>query len=629
MRAGGWRHGLGGAAILAAALLWTGWLGQQHVAGLRSLVDRFEEPLTDLRLRLAGPATPPAEVVIVAIDDETVAAEGGYPLDRSRLAFLLSAIRTAGAKTIGLDILLADPGNAISDAALARALAGGHSVITAAGRFAPGDARLASMPRLDGELRPLAAFEAASSVGLANVSTNDAGTPRHLPLVFASPTGPLPGFALRAAALHRGVDPRLSTDHVAIADHVVPLDIGWHLPLRLFGPAGSVRTIGAEAFLRDGAVPPSLEGAIAIVGVTATAVGDTFGTPFDAVTPGVEIQASGIATLLGGPGLVRTTTLRWIDVAVALLLAGAGTLIVLGVPLTRGLPLVALVLAAFAAANAAIFAAGIWMSAALPLVSALPPLAAAVLRRQTLERRRARAAEEAEASLRRFQPLAIAERIAHDPAFLRQPVEQLAAVLFVDLSGFSGRSETIGPARTQDLLKAFHTLIVDVVEAHDGLVLNFMGDGAMIVFGAIEPAPDPAGRAIRAAQALFSRASRWLGRETPDGRGLGLRLGLHLGPVVLSRLGHEHHQQISISGNTVNLASRLMEVAKIEGATMVASAALLDALDASGPSIDPPDDRRAVGIRGLREHVVVGLWYPARDREDREADRSGSHRDER
>jgi adenylate cyclase len=44
-------------------------------------------------------------------------------------------------------------------------------------------------------------------------------------------------------------------------------------------------------------------------------------------------------------------------------------------------------------------------------------------------------------------------------------------------------------------------------------------------------------------------------------RQLGARIGLHYGPVILSRLGADTHQHITASGDTVNVASRLLEVA--------------------------------------------------------------------
>jgi adenylate cyclase len=85
-----------------------------------------------------------------------------------------------------------------------------------------------------------------------------------------------------------------------------------------------------------------------------------------------------------------------------------------------------------------------------------------------------------------------------------------------------------------------------------------------------------------------------------------LRIGLHHGPVVVSRLGHDTHQQITIAGDSVNLASRLMEVAKQETATIAASAALVAAM--AMPPSPAPDARRTVPIRGRSGEVEVALW---------------------
>ncbi|WP_224003273.1 adenylate/guanylate cyclase domain-containing protein [Aureimonas sp. SA4125] len=594
-----------------ATLAWVAWLGGQHLRGERSPADVLEEPLTDWRTLLAGPVTPPGTVAIVAIDDATVAAEGGYPLDWRRLAGLLDALRAAGAQTLAIDILFVDPQAATSAAALARALSAGPTVIAAAGRFAKEGKGTAGAPLVIDQLRPLRAFEKVADVGLANVATTVGGTPRHLPLLFMGEAGPVPGFALQAAALRQSADPILAENRVQIGDVSIPLDLNWHLPIRFYGPAGSIRTISASTFLSGEDNAPRLDGMIAVVGVTATAIGDTFGTPFDPATPGVEVQATGIAELLGGPRLVRNDVVRQTDVAMAMALATGGTVLALCLPLTQSLPIMVLGLTIVLAGTAVAFSSGIWMSSGLPLVATVPPFAAAAFRRQIGDRRTARAAADAETELRRFQPAAIAERIAHDPSFLQEPVEQHAAVVFIDIAGFSTRSEAIGPVRTQNLLKGFHTLVVDVVESHGGLVLNFMGDGAMMVFGALDTAPDPAGRAFRAGAELSSRAIEWLEHLARDGHGLSVRVGMHFGPVILSRLGHRDHQQISVSGNTVNLASRLMEVAKLEGAVLAASASLLNAVEPSRVLANPPDMLRPVDIRGLREKVIVGLWIEA------------------
>ncbi|WP_206455157.1 CHASE2 domain-containing protein [Aurantimonas marina] len=582
-----------------------------HLVAERSFVDRIEEPLTDLRLLIAGPRRPPAEVVIVAIDDDTVAAEQGYPLARDRIADLVRAIAAAGARALAVDILFIDPSTAFADTALADALAAIPSVIAAAGRFDRTHGQAISAPATADELWPLAPLTGAASVGLVNVSTDGGGTPRHLPLVFQTSRGLMTGFALRAAALRAGAEPVLGLTTVTVAGSRVPLDAGWHLPLRFYGPAKTIPTVSALGFLSTGGSRPPLSGRIAVLGVTATAVGDTFATPFDPVTPGVEVQATGIAQLLAGAGLVRDAGIREIDASLALLLAVGGVLLVSLIPLTYALPIVALALVIVLGATTFLFGQGIWMSAALPLAASVPPVALTTFARQMHERRQARLVLQAEEALRRFQPAALAERIADDPSFLSTPVEQAAAVLFVDLAGFTSQSERLGPAMTRAFLKQFHTLLVDDINAHHGVVMNFMGDGAMIVFGVADDTADPAGRAFAAGFALARDVGAWLERQGASGDDPGIRLGLHFGVVSLSRLGHDSHQQISVSGDTVNLASRLMEVAKSAGATIAVSMDLIDAMEGNFADFGEPDDVRTVDIRGRRQSVDVGLWRGA------------------
>ena len=86
-------------------------------------------------------------------------------------------------------------------------------------------------------------------------------------------------------------------------------------------------------------------------------------------------------------------------------------------------------------------------------------------------------------AFRRFQSPAIADTLAKNPRFLLEPVQQNAAILFVDLSGFTGLSEQLGAQRTRDFLKEFHSIIEDEALRYNGYVESFMGDGAMLVFG--------------------------------------------------------------------------------------------------------------------------------------------------
>ena len=596
--------------LVAAALIlgsgWTGWLGIQHLRGSASVLDRAEAVFADLRLLAAGVRPAPADVAIVAIDDATVDAQGGYPIDRASLAELIELIADSGARGVAIDLLFVDEGRSDGDAALASALAAAPTVIAAAGRFdAPSPS---AVPRSSDELWPIAGLVEASSVGLVNVATDAGGTPRHVPLVFQTNRGPVPSLVLRAAGLFGGSDPVLASGGVLVDEVLRPVDFGWHLPLRYLGPAGTVDTVSGLALSENrDAVASRLDDRIVVVGATATGVGDRFGTPFEPVLPGVEVLATAIAHLIDGSGLTRNVQVRRIDLAAALVLTIAGVLVVSAFPLVAGLGLFAGLVLGWLGATAIAFAHGYWFSATLPLAGAVPAVGAFAAVRQLHDRRKAHLVARTAETLSRFQAPALARRLTDDPTFLREPVERQAAILFIDLSGFTRLSERLGPARTEAFLREFHSLVVEQAHAHDGCVMSFMGDGAMILFGIPDPASDDAARALDAAQSLVAATRAWIagrdaGAETP-----GLRVGAHLGPVILSRLGHASQQHITTTGDSVNVASRLMEVGKANGAVIAASVDLISAAGRPGPW-GQADIAKEVAIRGRRAPMIVHLW---------------------
>jgi adenylate cyclase len=595
--------------ILAA--VWVAFLAVPHLGGWRSPLDALEATLADLRLLMAGPTTAPADVVIVAIDDATLAETGvGFPLPRARLADIIRNITAAGPKALAVDILLLDAKDGATDAALAEALARTPSVIAAAGRFT--DARnVAGLPQTTSELWPQPVFANAASVGLVNIVTDSSGAPRHIPLLYFTSHGLQPSLVLQAAALYLGAQPEIAIDQMRIGTRAIPTDFGFHLPLRSIGPTGSVRTVPARDFLSP-TDNKALTSKVAVLGFTASAVGDRFVTPFDPVTPGVEVLAGAIGQLIGNGGLQRTAAIRNWDVAATGTLAVGGAIAVAYLPVSFGVSAAAGALALWLGAVCLLCAEGYWFSAALPLAGSLPPVIGVSLARHLYERRQAWRSRRAAEMLRQFHPPALGDRIAHDPAFLREPVTQHLAIVFVDLAGFTQMSEALGLTATRDLLKRFHSCVAHEVEACSGVVLNYMGDGAMAAFGLPEPHQGDADNALKAAFALVA-AVHGLTLPTDRTSGSVVRVGLHFGPAVVSRLGHETHQQISISGDSVNLTSRLLEVAKVEAATIAASSDLLSAMTSAAEPA--PDDRRTVSIRGRTARVEVALWafpLPAR-----------------
>ena len=389
----------------------------------------------------------------------------------------------------------------------------------------------------------------------------------------------------------------------AASDHLYQLMVYHALP----GKAPALESIFRDVSERHrGDVDAeSLRGQIVVVGVTVMGLGDTFATPFDRVAPGAEIFATAISNLLSGKTLARTPSTRRIDAAMA---AGLPMAMIAFMAMRRaavGFAIAALVLVLWAAGVFLAFLNGYWLSVALPLATTVPLVIGYTGARFLVERQAGRKSAAERAMLAKFQSPLLVDHLLHEPHFLDEPVRQDIAVLFLDLSGSTGATEVLGPERFRDLLSAMQTLVDQEVTAHGGVVINYMGDGVLAVFGLPSPRGDDAARALTTAESLYTSVASWLADQPPTARDrLDFRIGVHFGPAIMSRLGSPTHQQITAAGDTINVASRLLEVAKQQRCRLVITEDLLAAAGATLPqaNVDAP---LTVSIRGRTNSLNV------------------------
>jgi adenylate cyclase len=388
------------------------------------------------------------------------------------------------------------------------------------------------------------------------------------------------------------------------------MDLGYHMPLRFYGPEGSFKRISAGQVLRGDLDPEALRGKLVIVGVTAAGAADSFATPFDRVAPGVEIFATAIGNLLAGDGLARTPSTRRMDAAAAIALP---VLMIALMAMRRpaiGLSLASLVVALWLAAVFVAFVNGYWLSVAAPLAAVVPLTMSFAVARSIVERRAGTRLAAERSTLARFHSPALLDHLLKEPDFLEKPVRQDVAVMFLDLSGSTAVAEALGPEWSRDLLSEMQTLVEREVTAHDGVVINYMGDGVLAVFGLPKPRSDAAARALAAVEALHESMTAWLAKLPPAaGERLDFRIGLHFGPAILSRLGSPTQQQISATGDTVNVANRLLEVAKEQHCRIVVTEDLFQAASAT-PTVSATSDAGTyapliVSIRGRASDLAI------------------------
>ncbi|MDA9403443.1 CHASE2 domain-containing protein [Bradyrhizobium sp. CCBAU 45389] len=601
---------------LVLTALWGAGIYAAHANGHLRFLDRLEATLTDWRTQVRGVQAPPDLVTIVAIDDTVVKRGGSYPLPRADLARVVDTIVQFKPKVVAIDLLLVDRSAAIGDATLASTLATGPMVLAAAAIFpsasetvAPGSqGPLAVLPQAERFLLPLPAFADHAEVGVVNVATGQSGSPLSVPMLFRTHDKVELSFPLRVATRALDKPLTIAPDHLMLGDRAVATDSDFALPITYYGPRRTIRTVSAQSIFDGTLNRAAIENRIVVIGASVAGGGDFYPTPFDSLMPGVEVISTAITHLVAGDGIMRDRKVHIADALIAILLP----VLLVGLLAWRrsalGLVAAAVVMIAWAGLNLFAFTHGVWLNAATTLAATVPPVAVFAGVQLWAGSRKAQYLTAKSRSLAQFQAPAVQEWLARDPDFLAKPVRQNAAVVFIDLSGFTALSERTDPDALRDILNAFHARIDQAATACGGIVTGFLGDGAMILFGLPGAMPDDAARALKCAIELHRSVDRWIASLPPAiGDQLGFKIGAHCGPIVASRLGGSH-QHITATGDTVNVANRLMEVAAQNGAQLALSDTLLDAADFLG---DPDSSLRGplrTQVRGRSGTVAVWFW---------------------
>ncbi len=221
--------------------------------------------------------------------------------------------------------------------------------------------------------------------------------------------------------------------------------------------------------------------------------------------------------------------------------------------------------------------------------------------------------------LRRFLSPAAVERVMRESADSALSLGgQLVTVtlLSADLRGFTAMSDALAPSEVVEQLNAFHGAMLEQIDAHDGALDKFMGDGLLVVFGLEQLSQKelgPAGksgdnggiRAVACARAMQEALARHNGERAKRALpALKMGIGVHTGPVVAGNIGAPGRRlEFTVIGDAVNMASRL------EGMTKEADTAVLVSSE-TARRLPPADQdrlskREPMAMRGKAEAIKV------------------------
>lgn len=526
--------------MVVAALLGGLLLGSLPALELKAL-----DALFVVRYLVHGPRPVDPRLVILGIDEPTMQAFGKpLILWQPELAQVLNTLTEAGAQAIGLDLSINPVLSKLSaedplvvrledeTRQLALAVSGAPVILI-------GLTPEAGVERESNALYLLA--ESQGKLGAPNLATDPDGVVRRVPSEGT--------FSGRLAELATGRPPAL------------PGTFRIDYP----GPSGTIPTRS----LSDGL--GGLKGKICLLGLTADSSQDLQVTPFNLLgryMKGIEVQAAALNTLLAG------RTIQPVSWATGVLLTA---LVFLGCALmalrwsrARALAGCLTLLGAYLVAAELLFASqGWWLPVVGPALASLVGFAAGNLERVlTLEKDRGWV----KGVLERFVSPQVMENLLKDPKNVELGGTSMrVTVLFSDINDFTPVCEGKTPAEVMELLNTYFEDMVGICFRYGGMVKQFVGDEIMVIFGAPEPQPDQAVRAIYTALDMLELLAKR--RQEANGAPgfFDVKIGINTGDVVVGRVGSARRMEYAAVGDSVNLGARIEGLTKKLGADLLVS----------------------------------------------------------
>lgn len=565
-------------------------------------------------------------VLIVDIDETSLARYGQWPWPRTRVADLVTALTKMGAIVIAFDVMFPEsdrlspataaesfknldeetrkklqalPGN---DQVLAEVIGGarvvlGETGLPSAARQSEealpttGVATLGEDPRpflyeFAGLLRNIPVLEqAAAGRGILTISPERDGIVRRVPMIVIAQGATVPSLTFEILRVVTGSDTilvrsdRAGVKSVAVKGVEIPTDANGQLWVHFARHDQSIYVSAADVL--DGRVPPqSVARKLVLVGTSAAGLLDTKTTPVDRIMPGVEIHAQVLESMLTRSVLTQPNYGIGAELIAAILF---GLLIIWLAPLLAANMLLAvgILIVGISIAVSWYFYVGhrLLIDFTYPLTSSLLIYLTIVFSgffREQAQRRRIRSA------FGQYLSPVLVEQLAQSPERLVLGGEEREMTFMLsDVRGFTSISETYkhDPRGLTTLMNRFLTPLTNAILNRKGTIDKYMGDAIMAFWNA--PLDDKAHQTNACAAALdmldrLKVLNRELEEEAQEsGRPfipLRIGVGLNTGVCLVGNLGSDVHFDYSVLGDSVNLASRLESQSKVYGFPIIAGA---------------------------------------------------------
>lgn len=573
--------GLGASAILSLAS-YLGWM------------DIFEAKALDVLMQVRGQQKT-AGVALIKIDDAAFEKLGEkQPLPRAYLASLIDIAARGGAKIIAVDIELKIPTNAGEDELLLKAI--DNAERNGVTKFVPvyvvkpdkEDERgmlYRRAPFFDPRLNRLGGF--------ANATIDSDGLVRRMPLAVLGSDGNLmPSLGLAIVARYAGYD--IGSLAKALQGQQMTLKLPQWDRLRgqlladntpftfalndiwkinYAGAQGSFTSLPSDpiAQLAKLNVPLAADNPfrdkIVLIGASFQDSRDFFSTPYGLMS-GLEIHANIIHTILTRSEIRPAQRVWAFGFLTAFGIVTSLFLTLLSPTLVTILSLVAIPVLLIPLSYLAFSYLGLWVDFIAPLIAMRWGSTAA----EYVEARHVRK------SLGHYVGWEVANQIVEQDENLKGQKRDVT-VFFTDVRNFTTLCEGLAPEAVVARMNELFAMMGKIIARHNGCILDFIGDAVLAVFGAPKNNPQHAQAAVLTALEVQDRLAE-LNRQWQE-KGLAplqIGVGIHTGEVIVGIVGTGERKKFDVTGDTVNIGSRVEGLNKELGTTILATRETVDRL---------------------------------------------------
>lgn len=580
-------------------------------------LSRLDNMLYDYNMKQAA-GSPPKDIVVVAIDNDSLAELGRFPWDRAVYVPFLDMLNQPGSepKAIGFDVTFNEETDPDSDQAFADALASYDNVILPVIGVTEGDVfgdtvakpdELLTAYRIDG---PLPIFAEHAKLANINRVASPDGVIRQTWLKIRDDQGTVyPSLAYQAAAMagadlsgyDRMTDPgKIFENNNAVAKNTITIDY----QLR----TEDVTTVSFSRVLNGEIDPTVFKDAVVLIGFTAVGLSDDSAqdsgtTPIEKKTQLVYVHANIVNQLLGGTsvGYAPAWTI-WI---------GGLLLFLLFIVLPWRLKNIYTILLFLAAGAGLVYGQMLVYGAykiQIGVADAMLAVTLAYLTNVSLKSYLENAQKHFVTRQfgRYISPDLVKQIVSQDIDIKLGGDSKTITVLFLDIRGFTPLSEKLSPPELVDTLNTMFNMITETTLANRGTIDKFIGDAAMILFNAPLDVEEHERLAVKTAYEI-QQGMAAIRRTIKEKYGceVNVGIGIHTGTVVVGNIGSYLRVDYTAIGDNVNIAARIESQTK-PGQIMVSDAVY----DKTAPFFryDEGEDRMFKGKSlPIRVYELLGL----------------------